>query len=99
MSVYVDKMGSCAPNKNWPYKEACHLIADTVKELHELAQGIGLKREWFQDKSLPHYDLTFGMRCAAVRAGAIEVGMRKFVNLMRKIRDANIESRREPGDD
>jgi len=35
------------------------MFADTLEELHEFAQKIGMKREWFQDKrltSLRSYD-------------------------------------------
>lgn len=39
-----------------------------------MAARIGLKREWFQPKSSPHYDLTASRRGRAVRAGAIELG-------------------------
>lgn len=44
--IYTDRMG--------------HLISDTnIDELHQFAEQIGLRREWFQDKpGRPHYDLT-----------------------------------------
>lgn len=42
----------------------CHLVADTVGELHEAAAKLGLKREWFQEASYPHYDL-MGTRLVA----------------------------------
>jgi hypothetical protein len=35
----------------------CHLVADTIEELHEAAANLGLKREWYQATSYPHYDL------------------------------------------
>lgn len=35
-----------------------HLMADTIEELHEFAECLGLKREWFQDHPKhPHYDV------------------------------------------
>ena len=76
MSVYVDKLQetrikvSCG---KWPYREFCHLTADTLTELHEMADKIGLKRSWFQPhRSYPHYDLTKNKRAQAVKAGAVE---------------------------
>lgn len=73
MSVYVDQI------RKWPTKikcfqaGSCHMVADTLEELHQMAETIGLSRGWFQDKKrLPHYDLTIGRRAAALRAGAIE---------------------------
>ena len=53
MSVYVDWLQKSLKNKKWPYPYHCHLVADTVDELHMFAQSIGLKRSWFQDGSIP----------------------------------------------
>lgn len=37
------------------------MVADTLKELHEFAQSIGLKRHFFEGvkKMHPHYDLVY----------------------------------------
>lgn len=86
MSVYVDEMAACSRNRNWPYDWACHLAADSVEELHEFARRLGLKRSWFQNKSLPHYDLTTGMRFKAIKLGAIEVDRNGFFLIIRKYR-------------
>lgn len=83
MSVYVDKIMPCVPNKNWKYTRGCHLVADTVAELHSFAAVLGLKREWFQNKRIPHYDLTPNKRRLAVKLGA-EVDAEKLVKLLRK---------------
>ena len=56
------------------------MYADSLEELHEFAQKIGLKREWFQDRPrLPHYDLTVTRRRVAVRVGAIEESRRELM--------------------
>ena len=87
MSVYVDEMRLCLRNKNWPYSQACHLVADSVEELHAFARRLGLKRSWFQSKSdLPHYDLTEGKRFQAIARGAIEIDAKKFLNILHKYR-------------
>jgi len=86
MSVYVDEMMTCIRNRNWPYKECCHLIADTRRELHVFAQSIGLKRTWFQNKTMPHYDLTKSKRRLAIRRGAIEIDLQQFATMLRKQR-------------
>ena len=87
MSVYVDDMLVCVPNKNWRYKQSCHLVADTVEELHYFAGRMRLKPAWFQDKpELPHYDLTSGMWLLAVKLGAIEINTYKIVELMKMYR-------------
>jgi hypothetical protein len=60
--------------------EWCHMVSDkSLKELHEFAATIGLKRKAFQSTSRPHYDLRPSMRRWAVCMGAEEVGMRDLV--------------------
>jgi len=81
--VYIDKLHSCQPTKRWRYTRACHLFADTIEELHEFANLIGLRRGWFEDKNPPHYDLTVNKRRAALRDGAIEITDRQVVELCR----------------
>jgi len=48
----------------------CHMLADTVDELHAMADKIGLKREWYQPKSIPHYDVCQAKRRLAIKNGA-----------------------------
>jgi len=88
MSVYVDKLFDARAygydsgtgdkvqaarvgarnNHQW-----CHMWADTLDELHEMADKIGMKRAWFQNKStLPHYDLVPSKRVLALCNGAKE---------------------------
>lgn len=35
----------------------CHMLADTITELHTMADRIGIQRKWFQNKGIPHYDI------------------------------------------
>lgn len=83
MAVYVDELIRCAGVGNWRYGKSCHLFADTVDELHALADSIGLMRSWFQDTSHPHYDLTTGKRKMAVEHGAIEITAREYLKMRR----------------
>lgn len=73
------------PTRQWPYRQSCHLLADTVEELHRFAiDRLGMKPEWFQNNSrLPHYDLTVGNRFKALRLGAFEIDDEKVVKLMK----------------
>jgi hypothetical protein len=90
MAVYIDNLVMAVPNKNWPYKKSCHLIADTEKELHAFAECIGLKRSWFQENSsIDHYDLTASKRVQAVKNGARQLSMKQFVKKMREARRKN----------
>jgi len=86
MSVYVDSVLPCVPTKNWRYKYSCHLIADTIAELHVFAACLGLKRNWFQDKTIPHYDLTMNKRREAVKLNAISISRNQFIALVKKYR-------------
>ena len=64
------------------YTDGVHLVAESEAELHAFARGIGLKSEWFQNRSrLPHYDL-MGCKCSlAARAGAQVITPRDIVRL------------------
>jgi hypothetical protein len=79
MSVYVDPL----IDNGWSLGPNCHLWADTIEELHQFAEYIGLRREWFQPPKgrgriqLPHYDLTRHLRQVAVNRGAIELDRRQ----------------------
>lgn len=88
MNVYVDPISPCIRNRNWRYSQACHLIGDTVAELHSFAASLGLKRNWFQNKTVPHYDLTVNKRRQAISLGAIEIDVKMFIQKIRKQRNA-----------
>lgn len=82
MSVYVDRAV-------YRYRRMlmCHMVADTLGELHAMADHIGIKRCWFQsDASTPHYDICKSKRALAVSAGAIEVDRRGLVAVIRRLR-------------
>ena len=82
MAVYVDQL----VDYGWRRGPSCHLIADTVTELKQFAVEMGLRVEWYQPKSSPHFDLTVGAKELAIRAGAIELDRRAFVAKMRELR-------------
>ena len=50
-----------------------HMMGTDLQELHDLAQKIGLRREWFQDKRIPHYDVSKAKRIEAIQAGAVKI--------------------------
>lgn len=70
--VFVDQVVPCVPNPNWPFHESCHMFSLDLGKLHQVAAFIGLKRSWFQDTSLPHYDLVPSKRTQAIQAGVVE---------------------------
>ena len=80
MAVYVD-------NARIPYGRMvmCHMVADDLKELHQMAGRIGINRKWFQDANnhrIPHYDICLSKRAEAIKNGAIEItreGLIRFI--------------------
>lgn len=82
MAVYVDALR----DYGWRHGPSCHLIADSIDELMDFALAMGLRREWFQPKSTPHFDLTADGRATAVAMGAIELDRRGLIRKVREIR-------------
>lgn len=87
MSVYVDDAFISHKGETW-----CHLMADSLDELHQFAAKLGLKREWLH--SGDHYDVTSTKRAAAVKLGAIEVKAIQLVEVRRKLRREQREGAR-----
>jgi hypothetical protein len=59
----------------------CHMMADSLDELHAMADRIGVDRKWVQDADRPshtHYDISLSKRALAVKAGAIEITQRQM---------------------
>ena len=70
----------------------CHMIADSLEELHAMADKIGIQRKWFQSNSrFPHYDICAAKRRLAVKEGAIESSLREMVTVMKRFRLQEIE--------
>ncbi len=64
----------------------CHMVADTIEELHAMADRIGIERYWLHVSRFPHYDICKSKRAEAVKYGAIEVTeLRQFAEILRQI--------------
>jgi len=82
MAVYIDAEGIRWRNRLW-----CHLVADSLNELHDFARRIGLKRQWFQDRGFyPHYDVTIAIREKALRFGAVDADRPTIVDRSKLLR-------------
>jgi hypothetical protein len=82
MPVYVDHYFA-----QYGRMQMSHMIADTLPELHEMADKLGVARKWFQSHaSIPHYDVCKSKRELAIKSGAIPVERHEFVMKMREIR-------------
>jgi hypothetical protein len=56
-----------------------HMVADTLDELHDMADKIGVQRRWFQrNASHPHYDIVQSKKALAVSFGAKEITQRQL---------------------
>lgn len=100
MTVYVDNFRAPATvghiRGRWS-----HLTADTVEELHEFADRLGHRREWFQARckhgSCPtrngvcvhwHYDVVDRKRTEAIALGAKPIDIREMGALISARRKA-----------
>jgi len=65
------------------YTDGVHLITTgSIAELHSFAKKLGLKREWFQNHRIPHYDLT----TVRARDRAVVLGARRVKNTRELVR-------------
>ena len=82
MTTYVDD--ECI---SWRGKSWCHLVADSLDELHAFAAKLGLRRAWFQNTaSYPHYDVTVAVRDRAISLGAVLADRRTMIERCRILR-------------
>lgn len=93
LTVYIDDAQIAWRGRHW-----CHLVADTLDELHAFAQSIGLRRGWFQaNASLPHYDVTVETRDIALSRGAKLADRRTLVTSGRRLKEELANQRRRSG--
>jgi hypothetical protein len=92
MPVYLDPMVDHGKRIGRAGPRWCHMIADTLDELHKTAECATMRRSWFQaDARVPHYDIgSDRVRQLAIEYGAIECDRSTFVNHMRRIREKRL---------
>ena len=82
MAIYVDFMQIEFKGYKW-----CHLLADTLQELHDFAALIELDARLFhRHASYPHYDVTVQMRQTAIKYGAIPADRKKIIECAKKLK-------------
>ena len=92
VAVYVDDAVTLWRGHRW-----AHLMADTLDELHDMADRLGIPRRAFQDKtSGAHYDVDATLREQAIALGAIAISRHDDRALVRAvIRRAKAQGRHE----
>ena len=79
--VYVDNAFVQRHGRLW-----CHLLADSLEELHEFAASVGLSVYAFHRAArIPHYDVTHRQRLLMLKMGAKPVTVRQGVALTRHL--------------
>ena len=79
MTVYVNKLRT-----RYGGLTLCHLLADSVEELHAAAKKLGVEPQLFQKDGMPHYDLSLKKRDLAIKAGAKVIDREELAGLMKK---------------
>ena len=87
--VYVDNAFVQRQGHQW-----CHLLADSVEELHDFAATVGLPRQAFHlGARIPHYDITAKQRTLMLARGVQAVSVRQGILLTRALATPKAVSR------
>jgi len=83
MAVYVDDMYKYEVG-NFGRMKMSHMIADSKKELLDMAKTIGVQTKWIQYEGTPreHFDICLSKRVKAVKAGAKEISWRELGDMI-----------------
>ncbi|MFP6812127.1 MAG: DUF4031 domain-containing protein [Moraxella sp.] len=80
--IYIDNALISFNNQLW-----CHMMADSLDELHGFAAYLGIGSNWFhKDASYPHYDITVQTRENAICLGAVVVGRKQIIECGKKLK-------------
>ena len=94
MTVYVDRLFKRSPKSLQARKYGnfwCHLLSDSIEELHDFARELGLKRGYYQHRPIPHYDLTRNKRQQAIKLGAAKISTKEYLLRLRRSQKARKE--------
>ena len=96
MAILIDSFhnGERGPQR-FRQRRCGHLVSDhSLEELHEFAEGLGLRREWLhtragrgRDRAIPHYDLTGEFYEMALSRGAEVVSSKDLVRRAVRLTD------------
>ena len=85
---HLDKMTVYVDSTKTPYGRMLmsHMVADSLDELHTMAFKIGLRRKWFQDVRLPHYDVSQSKKLLAINLGAVEISSKELIAISKRMK-------------
>jgi hypothetical protein len=83
MTVYVDTMKA-----KYRGMIMCHMVADTIEELHNMAMVLGLRKYFQSQAKYPHYDISFTKKAEAMKLGAIEVTQKELLLKAKKLKSS-----------
>lgn len=88
--VYIDNF-----NAKFRRMIMCHMIADTTKELIEMAEAVGVRRKWIQYPGTynEHFDVCLSMKKKALQLGAMEIHWRQYATFV-NVRKAGKKNKR-----
>ena len=83
MAIYVDRSSVSFKGRKW-----CHLMADTLEELHAFAQQMNIDARLFhRDASYPHYDITLEMRSMVIAHGAVDADRKMIIAVGKRLKE------------
>lgn len=90
--MYVDNAFVEHRGRQW-----CHLLADSIEELHEFAASVGLSRHAFHRTArIPHYDISAKQRFLVLAQGVQSVTVRQGILLCRHLASPKTTARAKP---
>lgn len=96
MGVYVDAPIYPFYGRNGRKMMMCHMVADTLAELHDMAEKLGVRAYFQACTRYPHYDICKSKRTQALALGALPCPDRK--TLITKARGLRSELTRDGGE-
>lgn len=88
MTIYVDPLTDWGMKYRGKPVKTCHMVSDgSLKELHQAAVKLGLRRYFQDDPRHPHYDLMASRREIAVKTlGAKEISTRELLEVAHSVK-------------
>lgn len=81
MAVYIDRARN--PHRGM---KMCHMLADTERELADMARALDLSLAHFQTGPVPHFDICQRNRARARALGALEIDRRETAWIVRRLK-------------